>query len=359
MPTTKETWMQAAASSAQGALGIGIQRLGARYDRKQQLKTQEKMMGLQMRGEREMMDYQQKLAMQMWENTGPQGQMEQLKAAGLNPGLIYGMGGAGGQTTGPGGSPSVQGGSAPYVDTTGMGMQLGMAAAQMGLIKAQTEKTKVEADKIGGVDTQKTTGEIAKIAQETQNEIAKGQLMAIQTRIDTVKAKITEATEQEAIGIAVAELGKLQEEVMQMEVKTHIDRATRNNVIDTVKEELAGVILRNGLTKAQTTTEKGKPAIQAAELEIMAEQATDIVRKGLQRWRELELSGKQAGINEQKELREEMTTIGVPEKVVDDVINGIIMKKVLTPEQAPGKPYYQNHKYDPNFRKHKKTDVIK
>lgn len=329
MGNTKDTWMQAAATSAQGALGIGIQRIGAKYDRKQQLKTQEAMMGLQMKGEREMMAEQQRLALEMWEKTGVGGQMEQLKKAGLNPGLIYGMGGAGGATTGPGGSPAVSGGQAPYVDTTGMGIQLGIAAAQMGLIKAQTEKTKAEATKIEGVDTTKGAAEIENLAALTKNEQLKGTLMGIQARIDEARAKVAEGTVEELIFTATAIMTKTQEEAQQGKVKTFVDQATANTIVDTVKMQLATLIVQKGLMEAQTTTEKGKPAVQTAEIDLLYEQAQGIVRQGVQKWRSMEMEGREMGIKEEQELREELKASGLSNEYVDKVVDFIILRKVL------------------------------
>lgn len=332
-------WQQAAATAAQGALGIGMQRLGARYDRRQQLNTQGRMMALQMRGEKEMMDYQQKLAMDMWNNTNYAAQVEQMKKAGLSPGLMYGKGGPGAATTGPGGSPGVTGGQAPYIDTTSMGMQMGMGMAQQQLMAAQTENIKAQTEKLRGVDTQKVQTEIMDLTAGIENTQARTALTNIQSGIEQVKQRIANATEKEAVDLVIAELAQAQEKVMQLEIKTFIDRATQNDLVDTIKAELAGALLRNGLTKAQTTTEKGKPAIQKGELDLMEKQGTDILRRAIQKWREIEISGRQVGMAEEKELREEMKTIAIPDHIIDDIINGIILKNVLqkpaTPVQKP------------------------
>lgn len=161
-------WMQAAAGAASSAIGIGINRLGANYDRKQQMKTQEQLTALQMKAEKEMMDYQQLKELEMWEKTGYGAQVKQMQEAGLNPGLMYGMGGGGGQTTGHGGSPAIAAGTAQHVNTTGMGIQNGMQMAllmsQKKVLDTQAEKNQAEADKTKGVDT-------ANVQADTENKI--------------------------------------------------------------------------------------------------------------------------------------------------------------------------------------------
>lgn len=122
------------------ATGMGMGLLGNAIGAKSRLRQANKLYALEAYYNKEMIDYQKQSDLGMWEATGPQGQMLQLKKAGLNPGLIYGMGGAGGQTTG--GSAGV--GSPQGAEMSGniiQGMQLGM---QYQLLKAQKEN--IEAD---------------------------------------------------------------------------------------------------------------------------------------------------------------------------------------------------------------------
>ena len=51
-------WAQAGANAANTALGIGMSRLGANYDRKQQLKTQAQLNEMSRREQMNLMDYQ-------------------------------------------------------------------------------------------------------------------------------------------------------------------------------------------------------------------------------------------------------------------------------------------------------------
>lgn len=336
------------------ALNAGMGMMLGQYNDARQIRQQQDLQNLQIRGNKQMMDYGYKQQMQMWRDTNYAAQVAQMKAAGLSPGLIYGMKGGGGITTG---SPAggIQGANAPMgggeIPTMiGQGMQLELLKAQKENIQADTANKQAQTTKTSGVDTQKAQTEIMDLTQGIQNKQAEVALKQVQTDIQHIQKRILAATEQEAIDLAVAELGAAQQKVMQLEIKTFIDRATQNDIVDTIKAELAGTVLRNILTKAQTTTERGKPGVQAAEIDHLQQSAMDIIRRGVQHWRELEMTGKKIGLEEQHELREEMKTIGIPENLVDDIINGLILKNIMQPKPQPPKR---------DWRFYKKTDVIK
>ena len=127
-------------------LGLALQGHNDRRQVRQEGRLLEQQLGFDFRK----MDYQNKLQKDLWDQTNFGAQMKHLKEAGLNPGLIYGMGGAGGATAGAPGA-GVAGGKSPQGGNELMGM--GLQNAQLELMKAQTEKTKAEADKTAGVDT--------------------------------------------------------------------------------------------------------------------------------------------------------------------------------------------------------------
>jgi len=71
----------------------------------------------ELRGLDKSLEIQNRHAMEMWKNTSYAAQKEQMQKAGLNPALLYGMSGGGGQTTG--GSGVAVGGNGMGIDIQG------------------------------------------------------------------------------------------------------------------------------------------------------------------------------------------------------------------------------------------------
>lgn len=98
----------------------------------------------QMRRQKELNEHGRQQSMQMWNDTNYGAQMKHIKDAGLNAGLLYGQGGAGGATAQAG-----SGGSAPQAKMMDVGQ-----AAQIGLLNAQKEniesKTKLQNEQSKG-----------------------------------------------------------------------------------------------------------------------------------------------------------------------------------------------------------------
>lgn len=135
-------WIVPAISAAYGLISQGI----AKGKDKRQLTQQKKLQDLQIQGQKEMEDYGMGLQYDMWKKTGPVGQMEQMKEAGLNPAMMYGGGGAGGATTGTAsgsvtGAEASKGSGKETEEMMAMGM---MTAQQMKLLEAQRKN--IDAD---------------------------------------------------------------------------------------------------------------------------------------------------------------------------------------------------------------------
>lgn len=125
----------------QSVFGAGMGMLLGKYQDKRQREMNQFNSNLQEGANRRLMNESFENQYDLWNKTSYPGQMKKLKEAGLNPALMYGMGGGGGTTTGGGGA-SVGMGAAP--STGGEATQMAITAANLGLLKAQKEN--IEAD---------------------------------------------------------------------------------------------------------------------------------------------------------------------------------------------------------------------
>lgn len=146
------------------AIGMGVA-LGANLvagivkrgiENRQQKKQQQKLMDMQMAGQKEMGNFNQELGMKNWNETGFGAQRAQMEGAGLNVGMMYGG-------TGGGGSTQVAGGNVGQGQASGdignsMGIEeliaLKRADADIKNTNASTELTEVQKEKLAGVDTE-------------------------------------------------------------------------------------------------------------------------------------------------------------------------------------------------------------
>ncbi len=129
-------------------------------------KVERGMMQQQYENQRNLNQQGHELQMDMWNKTNYGAQLQHMKDAGLNPGLMYGMGGGGGTTAGSQGGGSAAKGSAQRQ----MGIEGLMAAAQTELIKAQKEKTEAERDAILG-KTPESVEKISNLKQDLDNKL--------------------------------------------------------------------------------------------------------------------------------------------------------------------------------------------
>lgn len=294
----------AAGQAVSGGIALGLSRLGSRYDRKQQLRAQTQMMGLQMQGEKEMMEYQQQKQLEMWEKTGYSAQVEQMKKAGLNPALMYGMGGGGGQTIG-GGVPQVSGGNAPYVDTTtpaiGMGLQMN---AQLQLMNAQKENIEADtANKLGDTANKPLVGknlEADTKGKEQQVLSAKAQqeLTEIQAGIARIDEEVKGYTQNGAKALIMQEVEASFKRLEILNNQEKISDATVQDTIKQIKAEAIGAALKNALTKAQT---KNTTQDTEASKQSMVQSAAQIqmwVQNNMREWDKMNLENRKIRVQE-------------------------------------------------------------
>lgn len=196
-------------------LGLALQNHNNRVQLKQQGKLGEQQLNLDLRK----MDAQRQQQMRMWQDTNYSAQMEQMKKAGLSPGLMYGLGGGGGTTTGADATGVGQPGAREQNDI--LGMQL--IQAQRALLEAQTQKTTAEAEKIAGPDT----------------------------RLAKLTAQMYSDSYEATYGKAIAEWGNLEAELQRKKAEGQVAEGTIDTEIQTKEAELVGILLTNELRKSQ------------------------------------------------------------------------------------------------------------
>lgn len=152
------------ASSAGAMIGTGLSRLfGLSWSpekaMEEQMKYNKKIMALQNKYNQQAAAQGQQYAKEYWDYTNVENQVQHLKNAGLNIGLMYGQSGAGGM--GATGGSRQEGVDQAQGNPVGMALQAQQieqqrraTEAQIQLTEAQAKKAKEEAKKIGGVDTQ-------------------------------------------------------------------------------------------------------------------------------------------------------------------------------------------------------------
>lgn len=296
--------LKLAGDVAGSAIGAGMGMLLEKRNDKRQLEQQRKLTAMQLEANKDMAMFNHKNAMQMWNETNYGAQVEHLKAAGLNPGLLYGKGGGGGTTTA---GAATGGGVGMATATPGGGeimgmmmqrMQMEMMNAQKENIQADTEKKEAETAKTAGVDTREAETRIINLTQGVENAKAVEQLTKAQTAVQQAAAKIQTETIDEQIGTIEQGYDQAFRNVEAAEIANDINRSTADDKIKMVRAELLGAWLENALTKAQTTnvkqgTEESKSRVNVQNSQIQVNEqsirasATGIVQK----WQEIEYSG--------------------------------------------------------------------
>lgn len=246
---------------AANAVGAGLGLLLEGHEDRRQLRQQEKLQNLQIKGQQSMGIFNQDLAKQMWDYTNYENQKKHLQAAGLNPGLMYGMGGGGGVTANTptgnvNGADAPKGSGQEPLIGAGMGMQL---AAQLELLKAQKENIQADtankeaqATKTAGVDTQVAQNSIEQIKASTTNTQAQTSLTNVQTALTQIEKDVQTDIADKGYrqGALEASIDKLNNEVIQIKNSNWTFNQTKEDIVKTIKQEAINKVIEGELKKS-------------------------------------------------------------------------------------------------------------
>ena len=172
----------AGAGLAGGVLGM----IGQGKRAKKAHNRNKELMGIQFDNQQKLNQQGHELQMKTWRDTGYEAQMKMMKDAGLNPSLMYGMSGGGGQTTGSQGGGSASGNSSHAPMDIGASVQASLMAAQVGKIVAETEQIKKNTNKIE-IDKEKIAQEIKNLQAGENTEKERTALVKLQALFESEK----------------------------------------------------------------------------------------------------------------------------------------------------------------------------
>jgi len=228
-----------ALGGAQQLLGIGLNQMG----NQQQMKQQQQLMQQQFQNQQALNLQGQKIQQQNWDYTNYGNQVKHMENAGLNVGLMYGMGGGGGQSMGAGSSGGASGGNAPQNNMPqilGIAQDAALKVAQTDLIKAQADKLRSETPTSGNLGDTGMANTIADTALKTmnaknaeiQNQIGNRSLEDV---LQTIKSNADIAQSQQRSAL----------------VKANVDEKTQKSAEQKIDAEAINEAFKLGVMKSQ------------------------------------------------------------------------------------------------------------
>lgn len=293
MPTWIESLGQATggqvgAQAASEGLGLLLQPL----KNKQQAKQQERLNTINANTAKELAEYNYGLEMRKWNDTNYKAQVEQMKKAGINPALIYGMGGGGGATAQTGGA-HMTGTQAGTAQQSRGGEGMGLMMAQIRNMEANTAKTIAEAEKLKTVDTEKTKAETSVIKLD-----AAFYRQSFDQRLEELSRRIE----------------KTLAESKNIDQNTGITGDTRNATVSKANSEALGAVLENILVGEKTNATIQDIEESKARVGQMTTQINKWSQEIAQGWKELSLKEKQIKLDAiMKEVETVTKTKGITE----------------------------------------------
>lgn len=210
-----------------------------------------KLLGQQAQNQNSITEFNFQKQLELWEKTNYPAQIAMMKKAGLNPAMMYGMGGGGGSTA------NIQAGHASGGQAAGHSgemlgmMNLSLMDAQRNLLEAQARETNVRADKTEGVDTTLANAQIKSLAAGVTNTTAQTELLRIDKKIKSLDLWLKDKTLEDQIKIVHQNANLIIEEVEQLRRNNDITEAQEPSLKLQAAANLALTYANTALAKSE------------------------------------------------------------------------------------------------------------
>lgn len=257
--TTGANAMTGGLAGAGASLLTGL--VGGDQDKKQ-LEQQQKLTDMSVAAQKQLYDYTF--------NQDTYGRdVKNMKAAGLNPALLYGLGGSSGQTgtTGSAGTGTASGAADREMaksQQAAVGLEQAKIQSEIGVNEAMAEKYNAEAEKTAGVDTEKATAEIGEIGATIDKIMEEVKNFQVGRRLMEIESNLKGAQTEKAM-----------QEITNLRTQNKIDEGQAKSLIEitvqqAVNEKIKGIVMKKGIemTDAQMKNMANQIAVEWGKIGV-------------------------------------------------------------------------------------------
>lgn len=278
---------QAGAAAANGIMGMVAGGINDRRQVRQQRRMNE--------ANKPYVEWLNQQQLKMWEATGYGAQREQMMKAGINPALMYGMSGGGGQTaqiaqSQAGAAPS---GGGEMMGMVGMGLNMQLMKAQKDLLESQAAKNKAETAKTAGVDTAAAEQGVSEskarqelLLQGVDNARQQHTLMELEATLKNMENFEKQGTQEDRMDYIRWQTRQANRQLQIVTNEAYISTTTMQEKVKIVQQAAIGAALANVM---QGENIKGAPVDRAAKQQAIKESINSI----MQGWDKMEQANKE------------------------------------------------------------------
>lgn len=282
------------------AINAGMGMIMGEYEDQRQIRQQRKLGDLAFEQHQRQSQFNQGMALDMWEKTGYGAQVKQMQDAGLNVGLMYGGVGSGGTTMGAG--AAVESGQAMgSKGEVGMALQLGMQKrmqeAQIKVAESQANLNNTNAQKIAGPDTRKTNAETVNIQSITDNALVQNQILQWEEKMKGLDWELKDYSMHDLKSKVTNEAWTVYETLQKLQRENVIGSETLDKTIEYMNLQAASERLKQENLKADSALKRSGIELNDTQMQNIAANIRKTYGDNARAWWDMELKEKQTEIN--------------------------------------------------------------